>query len=138
MTNNEVDVGSMLTVVVNGEAAIEYDRRKPLAAHQRLYLDRMDRNMDNGFHLDGQHLASPDPLARARFTATSLVQALEAGNDGLAAATCAYLALRLPELKQVRVQTKEGQTHIDLVFDKPHVPTQTVQFTRPGGGNGLH
>lgn len=138
MTNNETDAGSMLTVVVNGEAAIEYDRRKPLAAHQRLYLDRMDRNMDNGFHLDGQHLVSPDPLARARFTATSLVQALEAGNDGLAAATCAYLALRLPELKQVRVQTKEGQTHIDLVFDKPHVPTQTVQFTRPGGGNGLH
>ena len=138
MTNNETDAGSMLTVVVNGEAAIEYDRRKPLAAHQRLYLDRMDRNIDDGFDLDGQHLASPDPLARARFTATSLVQALEAGNDGLAAATCAYLALRLPELKQVRVQTKEGQTHIDLVFDKPHVPTQTVQFTRPGGGNGLH
>ena len=138
MKNNEADTGSMLTVVVNGEAVIEYDRRKPLAAHQRLYLDRMDRNMDNGFHLDGQHLASPDSLARARFTATSLVQALEAGNDGLAAATCAYLALRLPELKQVRVQTKEGQTHIDLVFDKPHVPTQTVQFTRPGGGGGLH
>ena len=138
MTNNEADAGAVLTVVVNDEAAIEYDRRKPLAAHQQLYLDRMDRNMDNGFDLDGQHLASPDLLARARFTATRLVQALAAGNDGLAAATCAYLALRLPELKQVRAQTKEGQTHIDLVFDKPHVPVQTVQFTRPGGANDLH
>jgi hypothetical protein len=138
MTNHEADAGSMLTVVVNGEALIEYDRRKPLAAHQRLYIDRMDRDMDNGFHQDGQHRASPDPLARARFTATSLVQALEAGNDGLAAATCAYLALRLPGLKQVRAQTKQGQTHIDLVFDKPHVPAKTVQFTRPGGANGLH
>jgi hypothetical protein len=128
----------MLTVVVNGQAVIEYDRRKPLAAHQRLYIDRMDRDMDRGFHLEGRYLDSPDPQARARFTAVSLVQALEAGNDALAAATCAYLALRLPQLKQVQAQTKEGQLHIDLVFDKPHVPAQTVQFTRPGGANGLH
>lgn len=138
MTNNETDAGSMLTVVINGQAVIEYDRRKSLAAHQRLYIDRMDRDMDRGFDLEGSYLKSPDPSARARFTAISLVQALEAGNDGLAAATCAYLALRLPELKQVQAKTREGQLHIDLVFDKAHVPVQTVQFTRPGGGSGLH
>jgi hypothetical protein len=27
---------------------------------------------------------------------------------------------------------------IDLVFDRPHAPTQTVQFVQPRGGNGLH
>ena len=138
MENKVASTEPVLTVVVNDQAVIEYDRRKPLAAHQRLYIDRMDRDMDNGFQLDGQHLASPDPLARARFAATSLIQALEAGNDGLAAATCAYLALRLPELKQVRTETRNGQTHIDLVFDKAFVPAQTVQFTRPDGAKGLH
>ncbi|MCK7581418.1 MAG: hypothetical protein MZV65_41165 [Chromatiales bacterium] len=55
-------------------------------------------------------------------------------NDSVAAATCAYLALRLPELKQVRADRKDGQLHIDLVFDQPHVHTQTVHFVRPGGG----
>ena len=60
------------------------------------------------------------------------------GNDGLAAATCAYLALRLPELKQVRTETRNGQTHIDQVFDKAFVPAQTVQFTRPDGAKDLH
>lgn len=138
MTNSEPDAGSMLTVVVNGQAVIEYDRRKPLAAHQRLYIDRMDSDMDRGFDLEGNYLKSPDPSARARFTAISLVQALEAGNDGLAAATCAYLALRLPELKQVQAKTQAGQLHIDLVFDKAHVPVQTVQFTRPDDGSVLH
>lgn len=34
-----MDTGSVLTVAVNGQAVIEYDRRKPLASHQRLYLD---------------------------------------------------------------------------------------------------
>lgn len=138
MENKKTAAEPVLTVVVNDQAVIEYDRRKPLAAHQRLYIDRMDRDMDNGFQLDGQHLGSPDLLARARFTATSLIQALEAGNDGLAAATCAYLALRLPELKQVRAESKEGQSHIDLVFDKAFVPAQTVQFTLPDGAKGLH
>lgn len=138
MTSNEPVDGPMLTVVMNGQAVIEYDRRKPLASRQRLFLDHMDRDMDSGFNLDGRQEVSPDLLTRARFVATSLVQALEAQNDSVAAATCAYLALRLPELKQLRADNKEGQLHIDLVFDKPHVQSQTVHFVRPDGSNGLH
>jgi len=119
---------------VNGQAVIEYDRRKPLASRQQLFLDRMDLDMDSGFNLDGRQESSPDLLTRARFVATSLVQALEAQNDSVAAATCAYLALRLPQLKQVRAEQKDQQLHIDLVFDQPHARTQVVQFVRPDGG----
>jgi len=138
MTSNEPVDGPMLTVVMNGQAMIEYDRRKPLASRQRLFLDHMDRDMDRGFNLDGRQEASPDLLTRARFVATSLLEALEAENDSVAAATCAYLAVRLPELKQVRAEKKDGQIHIDLVFDKPHVPTQAVQFVQPRGKDELH
>jgi hypothetical protein len=138
MENNESAADPMLTVVMDGQAMIEYDRRKPLASRQRLFLDHMDRDMDGGFSLDGRQETSPDLVTRARFVATTLVEALEAQNDSVAAATCAYLALRLPDLKQVRADRKDGQLHIDLVFDQPHVPTQTVQFVRPGGGSGLH
>jgi hypothetical protein len=138
MASNEPVDGPTLTVVMNGQAVIEYDRRKPLASRQQLFLDHMDRDMDSGFNLDGRQEASPDLLTRARFVATSLVQALEAQNDSVAAATCAYLALRLPALKQVRADRKDGQVHIDLVFDEPHVQTQTVHFVRPDGGSGLH
>lgn len=138
MTKNEAEENPILTVVINGEAVVEYDRRKPLEARQRLYLDHMDRDMDSGVPLEGQHQAAPDLRTRAQFVATSLMQALETGNDGVAAATCSYLAVRLPDLKQVRAQSNAGQLVIDLVFDQAYVPTQTVQFTRPGGKNGLH
>lgn len=138
MTKNEAEENPILTVVVNDQAVLEYDRRKPLAARQRLYLDHMDRDMDNGVPLEGRHQPAPDLRTRAQFVATSLLQALETGNDGVAAATCSYLAVRLPDLKQVRAHSNAGQLVIDLVFDQAYVPTQTVQFTRPGGKKGLH
>jgi hypothetical protein len=138
MTSNEPVAGPLLTIVLNGQAVIEYDRRKSLASRQRLFLDHMDRDMDSGFSLDDRQETSPDLLTRARFVATSLVEALEAENDSVAAATCAYLALRLPDLQQVRADRKAGRLHIDLVFDEPHVRAQTVHFVRPGGSSGLH
>lgn len=137
MTSHEPVSDPMLTVVINGEAVIEYDRRKPLDPRQQLFLDRMDRDMDSGVHLDGHLESSPDFLARARYIANSLIEALDVQNDGTAAATCAYLALRLPGLKQVRADKKDGQMHIDLIFDRPHVPAQTVQFVRPRGKDEL-
>lgn len=138
MTRDTPVSDPVLTVVMNGQAVIEYDRNKLLASRQRLFLDHMDRDMDSGFSLDGRQENSPDLLTRARFVATSLAEALETENDSVAAATCAYLALRLPDLKQVRADRKDGQMHIDLVFDQAHVPTQTVHFTRPDGSSGLH
>lgn len=119
---------ALLAVVINGQSVLEYDRRKPLPARQKLFLDHMDRDMDAGITLDGQHIAQPDPMVRARFVASHLVQAAESGDEALAAASCAYLALRLPGLKQVRADSLDGQLHVDLVFDKPYVPVQTVQF----------
>lgn len=138
MTSNDPVIDPVLTVVVNGQAVIEYDRRKLLAPRQQLFLDRMDQDMDGGIGLDGNTGSSPDLLARARFVANSLLQALESENDSVAAASCAYLAMRLPELKQVRADSNDGQLHIDLVFDTPYVPVQTVQFIKPPGKNELH
>jgi len=138
MASNEPATDPMLTIVINGEAVIEFDRRKPLAPRQQSFLDRMDLDMDSGISTDGHQEAPPDILARARFVANSLLAALDVQNDSVAAATCAYLALRLPELKQVRAERKDGQMHIDLVFDRPHVPTQTVQFVQSRGKDELH
>jgi len=138
MTSNDPISDPVLTVVVNGQAVIEYDRRKLLAPRQQLFLDRMDRDMDGGIGLEGNPGSSPDFLARAKFVANSLLQALDAQNDSVAAATCAYLAVRLPELRQVRADSNDGQLHIDLVFDRPYVPVQTVQFVKPPGKNELH
>ena len=135
---SQSDAAAVLTIVVNGQPVLQYDRRKSLAARQRLFLDHMDRDMDGGITMGGARIEQPDLPARARFVAINLLDALDAGNDGLAAASCAYLALRLPELKQVKMDRHQGQAHIDLVFDEHYVPTQTIQFVAPGGRGKPH
>ncbi len=120
-----------LTVVLNGESQLEYDRAKDLADDQRGYLDRMDAKMDAGIELAGRTLPSPDALQRAQFVALQLLQAVQSGDEGMAAATCTYLAVRIPELKQVRGVVKEGESSLDLVFDQDYAPELKLNFVTP-------
>ena len=123
----------LLTVVLNGEPQLEYDRNKPLPDRQKAYLDRMDRQMDTGIVLAGQSVERPDSLQRAQFVSIQLIEALQRGDEALVVASCAYLADKLPDLKQVRSKLVSGGFSLELVFDKPHVKEQTVNFiTRPG------
>ena len=122
-----------LTVVVNGEPQLEYDRNKPLPDQQVAYLDRMDHQMDAGIILGGQSLDQPDQLQRVQFVSIRVIEALQQGNEALVAASCAYLASRMPDLKQIRSRVVDGGFSVELVFDKPHMKEETVNFvTHPG------
>jgi hypothetical protein len=41
---------------------------------------------------------------------------------------CSWLALRLPDLKQVRIQTDAGEVSIELVFDEAYRKQVAVDF----------
>jgi hypothetical protein len=60
------------------------------------------------------------------------VHALNSGDDALAAATCSYLATRLPDLKQVKAVMRDAEVTVNLVFDEPYVPQAVVRFIKPG------
>jgi hypothetical protein len=122
-----------LTIVLNGQAVVEYDRNKPLPDQQQAYLDKMDAEMDKGLNVGGESIAHPELKQKAQFVALQLFQALEANNDPVIAASCAYLANRLPDLKQVVGNSIEGQAGVacDLVFDRPHMQEATLQFMKP-------
>jgi hypothetical protein len=124
-------MSSRLAVVLNGTLQLEYHRDKPLPEAQRQYLDRMDHFMDSGIALGGVQIDAPDQLQRAQFVASSLIQSLRNDNESLAAASCAYLATRIPELRQVKATDVNAQQSIDLVFDKDYVPEQTIKFVKP-------
>lgn len=124
-------MSSKLAVVLNGTLQLEYHRDKPLPEAQRQYLDRMDHIMDSGIELGGVQIAAPDHLQRAQFVANGLIQSLHDDNESLAAASCAYLATRIPELRQVKASEANDQRSIDLVFDKDYVPEQTIKFVKP-------
>ena len=117
-----------LAVVVNGELQLEYDRDIALAGRQREYLDVMDKKMSTGIEYNGVLYADPDQNQRAQFVTINLIKALLANDEQQMMAMCAYLALRLPKLKQVQAQVNGTAFSVDLVFDRPHQSQVTVQF----------
>ncbi len=127
--NEPENTALMLTIVVDGQPWLEYDRRNALPTHQRDYLDRMDRKMDEGITLGADRVGKPDPLQRAQFVALHLLEAIRDGDDGLGAASCAYLASRLPDLHQVRLNLAGDAIAAELVFDEPYTKEVAVEFS---------
>ena len=119
-------MSSKLTIFINNEAVIEYDRAKPLPEKQQQYLDKMDVDMDSGFLLGDDQIDQPDDKDRAKFVAMNLVQAIEANTEPYIVAYCAYLALRQAGLTEVRADAQGDQFMIDLVYDQG----QEVGFTK--------
>lgn len=124
-------MSNLMAVLLNGIAQIEYDRRKPLPDHQAAYLEKMDRRMDEGIEADGSVIEEPDRLQRAQFVAGNLAHAIKTGNEELAAAMTTYLAVRLADLKQVKIREEGEGFAIELVFDEEYVRQFPVQFGRP-------
>lgn len=125
-------MSNLVAVLLNGIAQLEYDRDKPLTPYQQAYLDDMDRKMDAGVDVDGAVIKNPDENQRAQFVAANLHHAMKAGNEGLCSALCSYLASRMPELKQVRIDEEgdgaEAGTVIEFVFDEAYGKQAAVQF----------
>jgi len=118
-------MSGVFVVLVNGDSQIEYDRAKPLPAKQLEFLDRMDSKMTQGIVLNGSTIASPDLVQRAQFVSMQLIAALIDSNDQLIAATCAYLANRLPDLQQLKVDENYS---FNLVFDEEYKNQVQVAF----------
>ena len=118
-----------MAVLLNGVAQLEYDRDKPLPDHQELYLDKMDAKMDEGILIGDSQIKNPDINQRAQFVAANLVHAIKNDQEPVAASMCTYLANRLPELKQVRIDDSNDEVTINLVFDEDYKKQVAVQFT---------
>lgn len=119
-----------LVILIDGEPQVEYKRDVALSERQQAYLDRMDQEMDAGIQLGEEYLPRPDTRQRAQFVAMSLMRAFQENDEPRIAATTAWLAMRLPQLKQVRAETRpDGRVGIELVFDEPYRPQVKVDFT---------
>jgi hypothetical protein len=122
---------SILVAVVDGDSVIEYDRDKPLPEQQQAYLNKMDEKMDMGIPSGQGNVFAPDQEQKAQFVASQLMLAIETDDEQLIAASMAYLALRLPELKQVAAKEKDGEKQISLIYDREYTPPQTINFVKP-------
>ena len=115
-------------VSLNHSYVVEYDRNRRLPGHQRQFLDKMDQDMAQGFELAGEFITTPDAMQRAKFVAMQLIMALQTNEDGLVAASCAYLANRFPDIQQVKAVEQGEQVALDLVFTDEVSNKVAVQF----------
>ena len=123
-------MSNMLAVLLNGIAQLEYDRDKPLPPHQAAYLDKMDTKMDAGILADDATIKNPDINQRAQFIAANLVGAMKSNDEEMTAALCTWLANRLPDLKQVKIEEHGDRVSIDLVFDEEYGKQTAVSFSK--------
>jgi hypothetical protein len=123
-------MSNMMAVLINGIAQLEYDRNIALSAYQMAYLDEMDKKMDNGINIDGELIASPELNQRVQFVTANLLSAIKADNEAMTSALCSYLAIRLPDLKQIKVNEESEGMSIDMVFDEEYKGQVSVSFTR--------
>ena len=125
-------MNNIMAVFLNGIAQLEYDRDRLLPDHQAAYLDKMDAKMDAGILVGDETITNPDVNQRTQFAAANLAHALNTSDEAMAAAMCSYMAIRLPELKQVKIDDQDGEISIELVFDEEYRKQVAVEFT------GLH
>ena len=122
-------MGNIMAVFLNGIAQLEYNRDTPLPDHQAVYLDKMDAKMDTGILVGEESIRNPDLNQRIQFAAANLAHAINADDESMVAALCSYLATRLPDLKQLRIEDRQGDVSIELIFDEEYRKQVPVQFT---------
>jgi len=123
-------MSNLLAVLLNDIAQLEYDRNKPLPPHQSAYLDKMDAKMDAGIMVGNETVKNPDIDQRAQFIAANLLNAIKSNDEELSAALCTWLANRLPDLKQIKMNEEADRVSIDLVFDEAYGKQAAVTFTK--------
>ena len=121
-------MSDLMAVLLNGIAQLEYDRDKPLSEYQLTYLDKMDSKMADGLDIGDESITEPDQNQRIQFVAANLYHAIKSEDEAMCSALCSYLATRLPELKQVKLDDSEGHVAIELVFDKKYGKQVPVSF----------
>jgi hypothetical protein len=117
-----------LAILLNGIAQIEYDRKVALDAKLADYLNNMDVKMDSGVSIGEKQIQTPTSEQKAEFVASNLYHAIKGDNEAMASAMTSYLAVRIADLKQVKIDDANGSVSIELVYDEVYTGQVAVDF----------
>ena len=117
-----------LAILLNGIAQIEYDRNVALDAKLADYLDNTDQKMITGITSGEQQIETPSAEQKDEFVASNLYHAIKADNAAMASAMTSYLAVRIADLKQVKLDYKEGDVSIEMVYDEVYTGQVAPRF----------
>jgi len=120
---------SILAIVINDDLKLQYDRTKALPENQQQYLNNLDHKFTQGLELQGEKIDNPTIQQKAQYMSLILMESILYQEDPKAAVCLAWLATRLPDLKQVKAMVDEKNTQFELIFDREYQPHQVVNFT---------
>jgi len=113
-----------LVVSLNSNKVLEFIRDRQLTQKQINDLNKLD----SGITFAGDFVQAPNSNDKAIFMANNLALALDTNNDSITALSCAYLATRYPELKQLKISSNNEHISIELVYDKEYTEQAPVKF----------
>lgn len=119
---------SVLAIVINDQLTLQFDRSKQLPENQQQYLDKLDDKFKQGIELQGEKIENPDIQQIARYMSLILMESIMYQEDDKAAVSMAWLATRLPDLKQVKAIVDDKGTQFDLISDSEYKPHKVVNF----------
>ena len=120
-----------VVVLIDGDLELYWDRTVTMTPAQREAVTRLEEKLQEGFKVDGVHYNRPDSLKRAQLAASLIPQALQRGDDSLAATALALTCTSLPDLKQIQYRRRQDDSwDIAFVSDRCYAPDeQPIQLT---------
>ena len=124
----ENDSSSLLVVTLNSNKVLEYNRGIALSKKQLKDLDVLEQKLNDHIPLNLRANRDAGPQDKATLVANMLITALLDEEESKAALTCAYLATRFSDLKQVNARTDSEHLAIQLIFDEEYREVSPIKF----------
>jgi hypothetical protein len=106
----------MILKAIIDDQVYELNVPDALLQEARPFFDQLDRDMDQGWQMSREWVASPDRLQRCQIVANKLLTALETENDKLGRLMAGYILARLPGVESVEldIQGEIQNNHFNL------------------------
>ncbi len=119
---------SIFTVSLNSTKVLEYFRERELNQKQIDDLKQLEAKLNKGISIAGKYLKAPSTKDKAIFMANNLANALLTENESIAAISSAYLATRYPDVKHLKIATRDNQLSIEIIYDKEFTEQTPIKF----------
>jgi hypothetical protein len=102
--------------VVIGEQVLAIELPEDLLRDSAEFHAKLDADMDRGWQMSREFVASPDRLQRCQIVADRLLTSITQGNEATAMLMAAYIALRMPGAVGVDVDAAGEMQNTELLY----------------------
>ncbi|MEN8107388.1 MAG: hypothetical protein ABFS22_05210 [Pseudomonadota bacterium] len=107
----------MILNVVVEEQIYPVDVPARILAEGKEFFGKMDRDMDRGWQMSRDWVDHPDAVQRCQIVGDKMLTAMHNDNKKLLILLAAYILIRVPGVKGIRIDTNGEMLESELVMD---------------------